>query len=221
MSNVHRREAGNKAQRGNTPAPQLRRTETAPSLRRQGMQRLRSRSAARVGPTPAGRLLPRSPPPRFLRAAGRAEEARGGAGSAPSRLSADPAQHPPPGREGAAAPCCWPGGCRRHLSWGPPPTPGALTRVRPSRSGRCGPSVRLPRSSGAGEQGWRCPAGAAINRRLPAGRGAHARLPRSRLGSVVRSGERRPRGGWTPLPPGCHPGLPTLRCRCPRPESES
>lgn len=131
MSNVHRREVGNKAQRGNTRPRSSGRTETAPSLRRLGDAETAEPQSSAWDPHPLGASLPLSPPPRFPPRRG---PIRGGQRRcrlrAPSRLSADPAEHPSAGREGAAAPRCWPGGCRRHLSRGGPHPPPARSPVR-------------------------------------------------------------------------------------------
>lgn len=122
---------GNKAQRGNTRPRSSGRTETAPSLRRLGDAETAEPQSSAWDPHPLGASLPLSPPPRFPPRRG---PIRGGQRRcrlrAPSRLSADPAEHPSAGREGAAAPRCWPGGCRRHLSRGGPHPPPARSPVR-------------------------------------------------------------------------------------------
>lgn len=179
----------------------------------------------RVGPTPAGRLPP-AQPSTALSSAPPAERRRPEAVPAPRVLPAErrPRRASSRGQGGRGRPAL--------LAWGlqtvplpggphPPPARSPVREPIPERAVRAvSPSApkergrRAGRRRGRGERGDQQAAPGRARRR-------GARLPRSRLGSVVRSGERRPCGGWTLCPLAVTPGFPTHRCRCPRPESES
>lgn len=136
-----------------------------------------------VGPTPR-----RAPP---ARAAPHSPAGRGGYRRprlwAPARPSADAGEHPP-----------------------------ALTRqcAHPGAGGAGRPSV-CPEVAGTAEQGRRRGRGERGDQQEAPGRARRrgARRQRSSLGSVVRGGAPRPRGGGTPRR--------VLPCRCPLPESTS
>lgn len=185
-----------KAQRGKTqprsPGTAGDRALTAAARR---LQRLRSRSAGR------GTHTPRAPPAHAalrsaLRAARRAGAARGGPArqevarlSEPGRPSEERCGASSSGRERVATPAvragaadsAGPGQAATH-PWRAHPS------VRPSRSRRCGPSVRQPRGSRATSRSG-VVAGERGDQQAAPGRRARrpgARPQWSRLGSVVR-----------------------------------
>lgn len=205
--------AGNKAQRG----------KTQPRSARKAGDRALTAAARRAAeaaepqcgawdPHPGGASRPR----RLAQLTRPRREATGGPGSGRPpgqartlRSILQPAGRArPPPRRG-------PGYAHRAPPGPAPAPPRAHPSVRPSRSRRCGPCVRLPRGSGdrrAAAAQW---PGRARDQQAAPGRARRrgALRQRSSLGSVVRGGAPRPRGGGTPYR--------DLPCRCPLPESTS
>lgn len=218
-SNVHRRgESGEQSPARKHPAPQPR-DGRRPRPHCSGPEGCRGCGAAvqGVGPIPNGRLPP-TPPSAALSAqpAGpvRQEVARRGRrwpGSPnPAGRATNAAEHPPAAERAAtpavrvgAADSAGPGQAATH-PWRAHPS------VRPSRSRRCGQSVRQPRGSGATSRSG------AVARRArrstggsrPAGAAPGRAAALEQAGKRSSAGAPRPRRGRTPLSSRCCPVPP-------------
>lgn len=195
---------GNKARRGKTQPRSTGGQETAPSLQRPGgLQRLRSRTAGR------GTHTLRAPPAASLSAAlcsakpagPRTQEAA--PLSAPGRLNADAAEHPPAAERARPPPHC---GLGLQLQTapgpgGPPPTSRALTLqcAHPGAGGagsQCvSPEVAGP---GTGAAPWPGERGRSTGGSRPAGAARGRAAAAEQAGKRSSSGAARPRGGGTP-----------------------
>lgn len=207
------------------PAPQLREDRDRALPAAAGGCRDCGAAVQRVGPTPAGRLPP-AQPSTALSSAPRADPRRPEAVPAPHALPAErrPRRASFRGQGGRGRPALLAWGLQTApLPGGPPPTPGALTRAcaHPGAGGAGSQSV-YPEVAGPGSRAAPWPGRA---RRSTGGSRPGAAPGRAAASEQAgkRSSERRAAAArrLDPLPLAVTPGFPTLRCRCPRPESES